>query len=43
MESCAVDNLDITVWGAGIHAQGTTAIAAAFVIAVLLVSLRFRK
>jgi hypothetical protein len=41
MESCAM--LDITVWGAGIHAQGTTAIAAAFVIAVLLVSLRFRK
>jgi preprotein translocase subunit SecF len=43
MEDYAVDNLDITIFGAGIHAQGTTAIAAAFIIAVLLVSLRFRK
>jgi hypothetical protein len=38
-----MDKLDVAILGAGIHAQGTTAIAAAFVIAVLLVSLRFRK
>jgi hypothetical protein len=25
MESYVADNLDITIWGAGIHAQGTTA------------------
>jgi preprotein translocase subunit SecF len=43
MEGCVIDNLDIPIWGAGIHAQGTTAISAAFGIALLLVSLRFRK
>jgi hypothetical protein len=43
MESCVVDNLDIKIWCAGIHTQGTIAIAAAFVIAVLSVSLGFRK
>jgi preprotein translocase subunit SecF len=43
MESCLVDNLDITIWGAQVHAQGPTAIAAAFLIVLLLVGLRFRK
>jgi preprotein translocase subunit SecF len=43
MESCAMDKLELSLWGLSMNAQGTTAIAAAFVIAVLLVSLRFRK
>jgi preprotein translocase subunit SecF len=43
MERYAVDKLEVSLWGLSMNAQGTTAIAAAFVIAVLLVSLRFRK
>lgn len=42
-ESCVMDKLELSLWGFSMNAQGTTAIAAAFVIAVLLVSLRFRK
>jgi hypothetical protein len=35
--------LDITTWGAGIHALGTTAVTAAFLILVLLVPSRSRS
>jgi hypothetical protein len=38
-----MDRLEISLWGLSVNAQGTTAIAAAFVLALLLVSLRFRK
>lgn len=38
-----MDNLDITIWGLSVHAQGTTAIVAASLIVALLVRLRFRK
>jgi hypothetical protein len=33
-----VDKLELSLWGLSMNAQGTTAIATAFVIAVLLVS-----
>ena len=38
-----MDKLELSLWGLSMNAQGTTAIATALVIAVLLVSLRFRK
>jgi hypothetical protein len=38
-----MDKLEVSLGGLSMNAQGTTAIAAAFVIVVLLVSLRFRK
>jgi preprotein translocase subunit SecF len=38
-----VDKLELSLWGLSVNAQGTTAIAAAFVLAILVVSLRFRK
>jgi hypothetical protein len=38
-----MDRLELSLWGLSVNAQGTTAIAAAFVLALLLVSLRFRK
>ncbi len=38
-----MDKLDVYLWGIGLSAQGTTGIAAAFLIVVLLVGLRFRK
>jgi preprotein translocase subunit SecF len=42
-ESRAMDRLELILWGMSVNAQGTTAIIAAFLIVVLLVSLRFRK
>jgi|tagenome__1003787_1003787.scaffolds.fasta_scaffold19651995_1 hypothetical protein len=38
-----MDKLELSLWGLSVNAQGTTAIAAAFIIAVLLVSSRFRE
>jgi hypothetical protein len=38
-----MDKLEVSLWGLSMNAQGTTAIAAAFVIALLLVGLRFKK
>ena len=38
-----MDKLEVSLGFLTMNAQGTTAIAAAFVIAVLLVGLRFRK
>ena len=38
-----MDRLELSLWGLSVNAQGTTAIAAAFLIVVLLVGLRFRK
>ena len=36
-----MDKLELSFWGLTMNAHGTTAIAAAFLIVVLLVSLRF--
>jgi hypothetical protein len=38
-----MDKLEVTLGFISLNAQGTTAIAAAFVIVLLLVGLRFRK
>jgi hypothetical protein len=43
MESCAMDKLELYLWGMSLSAQGTTAIVAAFLIIALVVGLRFRK
>jgi preprotein translocase subunit SecF len=43
MENYAMDKLELTLGVLSLNAQGTTAIIAAFLIVVLLVSLRFRK